>query len=352
MRRIKTLAMMWGLLLGVVAAQAQAFLDLPRDSQHAEVRQRIGLTDVTISYSRPLVKGRKIWGSLVPYDKVWRAGANENTTITFTDPVTIEGKPLAAGTYGLHMIPGEKDWTVIFSNNSTSWGSFTYDQKEDALRVSVKPQPSDLHDALTYDFDGLADDTAVVALRWEKLAVPFKVGVDVNQVALQSFRKQLRGAPKYTWEGWAEASDYLIRKKMDMKEALAFADESIKSEERVDNLILKARILDTLGRGSEAAPVREKALAMANALQLNGYGRTLQRDGKQDQAFEIFRLNGKRNPDHFIVHYEVARMAVAKGDFDNATQEMKTALAGSPDQFKPFLEGLLKRLEAKENINP
>src|SRR5580765_3931245 len=119
-----------------------ALLDLPRDSQHAKVIQRVGITDITINYHRPLVKGRKVWGNIVPYGQVWRAGANENTTIAFSDPVNIEGKSLAKGVYGLHMIPAENEWTIIFSKNSTAWGSFTYNQSEDALRVTVKPQPA------------------------------------------------------------------------------------------------------------------------------------------------------------------------------------------------------------------
>lgn len=119
------------------SACAQSVLDLPRPSQYAQVTQRIGLTDITISYSRPLVKGRKVFGGIVPYGQIWRAGANENTIIEFSDPVSIEGQPVAKGTYGLHMIPGETEWTVILSKTSSSWGSFTYDQKEDALRVKV-----------------------------------------------------------------------------------------------------------------------------------------------------------------------------------------------------------------------
>src|SRR5216110_3189837 len=126
-------------LCGTVSAQSD--LKLPDVSQAAEVKQRIALTDITIKYHRPLVKGRKIWGGLVPYGKVWRAGANENTTIDFSDPVSVEGQPLAKGIYGLHLIPGENEWTVIFSKNSSSWGSFSYDKAEDALRVTVKPQP-------------------------------------------------------------------------------------------------------------------------------------------------------------------------------------------------------------------
>ena len=146
---VRVLFAIEGLLLLGSLGQAQSFvLDLPRPSQHAVITQRIGITDITINYHRPVVNKRKVWGGLVPYGQVWRAGANENTTIKFTDPVTIEGKPLPKGTYGLHMIPGENEWTVIFSKNSTSWGSFTYDQAEDALRVTVKPQAADFHEAL------------------------------------------------------------------------------------------------------------------------------------------------------------------------------------------------------------
>jgi len=152
-----------------------AMLDLPRDSQHAKVIQRVGITDITINYHRPLVKGRKVWGGLVPYGEVWRAGANENTTIEFTDPVSVEGKPLAKGIYGLHMLPTESEWTIIFSKAAASWGSFTYDQSEDALRVTVKPQAGEMREALGYDFDEVTPNSAVVTMRWEKLAVPFKI---------------------------------------------------------------------------------------------------------------------------------------------------------------------------------
>src|ERR1043166_5046939 len=153
-------------LCGTVSAQSD--LKLPDASQAAEVKQRIALTDITVKYHRPLVNGRKIWGGLVPYGKVWRAGANENTTIEFSDPVSIEGKPLAKGIYGLHMIPAENEWTIIFSKNATAWGSFTYNQAEDALRVTVKPRAADPEEALAYEVDDITPTSAVIALRWEK----------------------------------------------------------------------------------------------------------------------------------------------------------------------------------------
>jgi len=156
---------------GVSYAQS-AVLDLPRPSQRAQVTQRIGITDITITYHRPLVNGRKIWDELVPYGKVWRAGANENTTISFSDPVLIEGKALDKGTYGLHMIPTADEWTIIFSKSSTSWGSFTYNEAEDALRVTVKPQATEMHNALTYDFDQVQPESSVVTMAWERSWFP------------------------------------------------------------------------------------------------------------------------------------------------------------------------------------
>src|ERR1035438_4337456 len=220
------------LLVGVIAVAqisfAQSFvLDLPRQSQRAEISQRIGITDVTISYHRPLVNDRKVWGGLVPYGQVWRAGANENTTITFSDPVMIEGKPLDKETYGLHMIPNADDWTIIFSKNSTSWGAFTYDEKEDALRVTVKPQPADMHNALTYDFDQLQPNSAVVELEWEKIAVPFKVSVDVHGDVQAGLKKQLRNLSQYTWMSWDDAANYLLTEKIALDDALTHADQSL-----------------------------------------------------------------------------------------------------------------------------
>src|ERR1039457_1140429 len=214
---------------------AQSFvLDLPLQSQRAQISQRIGITDVTISYHRPLINDRKVWGGLVPYGQVWRAGANENTTITFSDPVLIEGKPLDKGTYGLHMIPTADDWTVIFSRNSTSWGAFTYDQKEDELRVTVKPKAADMHNALTYDFDQLQPDSAVVELEGEKMAVPFKVSVDVHDVVQTSLKKQLRNLSQYTWMSWDNAANYLLAEKVGLEDALNYANKSVENEDRYD----------------------------------------------------------------------------------------------------------------------
>src|ERR1700704_634503 len=180
-------------------ASVRADLTLPDVSQHAVTKQRVGLTDVKITYHRPLVNGRKIWGGLVPLGEVWRAGANENTTIEFSDPVSVEGQPLAKGTYGLHMIPTTDAWTVIFSKMATAWGSYTYSQAEDALRVTVKPRPNEMEEALEYEFEELKPNSATVTLKWERLAVPFKVAIK-DETTVTHIRLQLRGRAQYEWQ--------------------------------------------------------------------------------------------------------------------------------------------------------
>ncbi len=331
---------------------AQSFvLELPRQSQRAQITQRIGITDVTISYHRPLVNDRKVWGGLVPYGQVWRAGANENTTITFTDPVMIEGKPLDKGTYGLHMIPNADDWTIIFSKNSTSWGAFTYDQKEDALRVTVKPKTADLHNALTYDFDELKPDSVVAELEWEKTAVPFKISVDVHDAVEASLKKQLRNLSQYTWISWDDAANYLVTEKIGLDDALTYANKSIENEDRYDNEITKSKVLAALNRKDEALAAQKKALELASPLQVHMYGRQLQGEKRSEEAFAIFRENAKKHPDQWFVHSGLARMYCSQGKFDDAAKEMKVALAGAPDNQKTYVDGLVKKLEAKQDIN-
>lgn len=357
MHRTRLLILLCGCLSMAGFGQAQTatgetlMLNLPRQSQHALITQRIGITDITINYHRPLANGRQIWGKVVPYGQVWRAGANENTTITFSDPVTIEGQALDKGTYGLHMIPGENQWTVIFSKDSAAWGSFSYKQDADALRVTVKPQTAELHDALAYDFDDLKPDSAAVTLRWDKVAVPFKVAVNVNDIVTASIRRQAYGINQYYWEGWDDAAGYFLANKINLDEALKDEDQSIQAEERYDNLLNKSKILDAMGRKDDAVAVRGKALEKASALQLYFYGRQLQAEKKPDEAFAIYRSNAKKFPDYWTSHVGLARVYSSQGDFDKAVKEVQTALVTAPDSNKANLENYVKRLQSKDDIN-
>ncbi len=335
---------------GVILGQSFV-LDLPLRSQSAEITQRIGITNITIKYSRPLVNNRKIWDGLVPYGKVWRTGANTNTTITISDPVTIEGKTLDKGIYGLHTIPNADEWTIIFSKNSTSWGSFTYDEKEDALRVNVKPKPAEMHNALEFDFDELQPDSATVKLKWEKIEVPFKVAVDVHERVRESLKKQLRTLSRYTWMSWDDAANYLLAEKIDLNDALAYAEKSIENEDRFENEITKSKVLTALNRQSEAAAAQKRALELGTPQQAHQFARELLTEKRSDEAFSIFRENAKKHPELWFTHEGLARMYSAQGKFDEAKNEIKAALAAAPNDRQSNLNELLKQLEARQDIN-
>ena len=351
------LAVALGSFAGVARAQfkngGQAIeLRLPTLSQRAIGTQRIGLTDITVNYCRPLVGGREIWGKAVPYGQTWRSGANENTTISFTDEVSVEGHALPAGTYGLHTIPTADQWTIIFSKNSTSWGSFSYNEKEDALRVNVKAHAAEFVEALEYSFDDPKPDSVAVTLRWEKLAVPFRVSADVNAIVLRSIQNQLRNTGGFSWAGYDEAANWLIDTNSNLDQAMKWEDQSIQIEERFENLLGKSQILEAQGKKEEAAALKPKALDVATGVQLHSYGRGLQIQKKQDEGFAVFKVNVKKHPNEWYSHGELARMASAKGDFETASKEMKLALVTAPDMAKPGIQRMIARLEKKEDINP
>ena len=336
---------------GTVSAQND--LNLPDVSQAAEVKQRVALTDITINYHRPLVNGRKIWGGLVPYGKVWRAGANENTTIEFSDPVSVEGQPLAKGTYGLHMIPNPDSWTVIFSKTNTGWGSYSYDQKDDALRVEVKPRPlAENKDALEYEFEDLKPTSTAVTLKWEKLGIPFTVSVNDADQTLQNIRTKMKGAGQFAWQAPYQAAQFCLTNKVDLDEALRWANLSIQNEERFENLSTKADILKALNKQDEAKTTWNKALVKAEGPQLYTYGRQLQNQKKGAEAIEIFKEVAKRFPNGVYGDLAQARVKSAAGDFTGALNDAKQAQAAAPSEGqKQAIQGLIDRLQAKQDIN-
>src|SRR2546430_10751812 len=338
--------------LGQIAS-AQSDLKLPDVSQAAEVKQRIALTDIAINYHRPLVNGRKIWGGLVPYGKVWRAGANENTTIELSDAVSVEGKPLPKGVYGLHMIPNPDSCTVIFSKTNTGWGSYSYDQKDDALRVDVKPRPlAETKEALEFDFEDLKPTSTAVTLKWEKLGVPFTVSVNDADQTLQNIRAQLKGRGQFTWQALDEGAQFCLTRKVDPHEALLWAQSTIQNEERFENLSTKADILKALNRQDEAKTTWNKALEKAKAPDLYTYGRQLQNQKKGAEAMEIFKEVAKRFPQGVYGYLAQARIKSAAGDFAGALNDAKQAQTAAPsDAQKQAIQGLIDRLGAKQDIN-
>ncbi len=248
-------------ILMLIAPSAFGQLKLPRVSQKASVTQTVGLTDVTITYSRPGVKGRTIWGDLVPYDKVWRTGANEATIVTFSRDVTIDGKPLQAGTYSLHTLPGKTSWTVIFNKKADQWGSYDYDAAQDALRFEVTPATGPMVEWMTFSFPDVGTDSAVVELAWEKLRVAFTIRADTTNQALADIRKALSGEVK-EWNVPYGAASFAFNNDLDNKaEAMKWIDQSLAIEERFWNLRLKAQMLAKEGKLKDAAAFGEKAVA-------------------------------------------------------------------------------------------
>ncbi len=290
------LALALYLSTGPSATAQPAPLTLPEASPKAAVTQTVGMTEIAIAYHRPAVNKRKIWGGLVPYKEVWRAGANENTTISFSSPVTVGGKPLAAGTYGLHMIPTEGEWTVAFSNQHAAWGSFSYDPKEDAARITVQARPAEFAERLSYRFEDPTENSVTVVLRWEKLEVPFAIAVDTKAVTLASIREQLRGLPRFFWQGWNQAAAWALRNDANVDEALAWSEESLKLNENFQNLRVKAALLEKKGDAKTAAALKERSLKLATEVDMNAYGYQLLGQKKVDEAVDVFKKNVKDHP--------------------------------------------------------
>jgi len=344
-------------------------------NQKAEVSQWIGPVKITINYSSPKVhapdgtdRTGHIWGELVPYGLTnlgfgttnagpWRAGANENTTISFSHPVKINGKDLKAGTYGLHLIvEKEGPWTYIFSNNSTSWGSFFYDDKEDALRVEATPSESEFSEYLTYLFDERKPNSAVAMLKWENKKITFTVEVPtVNDIYVTAMRNELRSSPGFSYLNYVSAANFCATNKINLDEALTWADAAISApfigQENFTTLQGKAGVLRAMGKEDEAIAIMDKAVnhPTASITQIHGYGRTLLSAGKNEKALEVFKLNAKLHPeDKFTPNVGLARGYTAIGDKKNAIKYWETAIKNIPDNQKQFLnvyQGELDKLK-------
>ncbi len=337
-----------GFLVGVPQAMAQApLLSLPEPSPSASVAQRVGLTDITIAYHRPAVGKRKIWGELVPYGEVWRAGANQNTTISFSSPVTIGGKKLPAGTYGLHMLPTEKTWSVILSTVATAWGSFSYDEKEDAVRLTVTPTTADSEESLEYRFENPTENSVTVVLRWEKLQVAFPITVDTKAVTLESLKGQLRGLGRFFWQDWNQAAAWLLRNDYDLDQGLAWVDRSIAIQSTFQNLRTKAGFLDKKGDTKAAAELRANAMKFATEADVNNLAYQLLGEKKFDEALALFKKNVKDYPKSSNVYDSLGEALALTGDKPGAIENYSKALSLSTDPAdKKRISAILARLKA------
>ena len=346
-----------------------AQMDLPPSGSNprATISEEVGITSITIKYSRPDVNKRegKIWGdgNVVTYgftslnlntnknDMPWRAGANETTTITFEHDVKVEGKDIKAGTYGLYMAVWADKVTLIFSNLSDAWGSFFYDEKKDVLRVDVKPVVLDKSvEYLKYEFIEHKEKYCVIALQWEKISIPFRVDVDVDNIVLARMREQVTGQRGFNAFNLQAAANYFINKNINLEEALAWQQRAALTK-TFSTLNTLATAYTKLNRLKEADSTINEALAFANANQYLNLGRGLIQAKRIDRSLEIFNAAQKKFGDAFTVNAGFMSYYSAKGDFTKALEYANRTLAQAPETAKPAVNANIAKLKEGKDIN-
>ncbi|HVG32013.1 MAG TPA: DUF2911 domain-containing protein [Pyrinomonadaceae bacterium] len=365
-------------LLAIILVATPLFAQVPYNSavpngytKKAVVSEQVGLTQVTIAYHRPAVRGRagKIWGGVVHKGFIdqgfgngkpapWRAGANENTVIEFDGDVKIEGQILPKGRYGLFIAYDPQESTVIFSRRTDSWGSFFYDEKEDALRVKVKPQPIENSvENLKYEFSNQTPNSAVIALSWEKLSIPFKVEVDYLKQQFEAFVAESQNPRGFTWQGlniaanWTLQNDYQLEKGLEWA-TLATSPKFPGDPTAFPALATKSLILDKLGKSDEAAAVIKTALPLGSVVELQQLGRQLLAAKKPQAALEVFQFNYNKNPNQFTTLTGMARGLSANGEYAKALEFANKALSLAPnDTGKQAVQAMIEKLKAGKDIN-
>ncbi len=359
------------------ALNANSQLTMPPDgdNEKSSVSQWIGPVEITITYNSPDVhapdgsdRNGHVWGELIPYGFTdpgfgtskaapWRAGANENTTIRFSHDVKIEGKDLKAGTYGLFIaVENEGPWTLIFSNNNASWGSYYYSEKEDALRVSVNAKDDVYTEWLTYGFENKLPTTATAYMQWEKKKLPFKIEVaNVNEIYFATIKNELRNNAGFNYQSWMNAALFCINNKIHLEEGLQFAESAISlpfiGVENFQTLQTKAMVLDVMNKQDDARKIMHKAIrhATATVTDVHLYARKLLKEGQKEKALEVFKFNRQQHPeDTFMTYAGLARGYAANKDKKNALKNWDIALKNLPEDQKPNLplyEAEIKKLK-------
>ncbi len=356
--------------LAILSAQSPV-LTLPPsgNNQKASVTQSMGAIKVTVEYSSPSVhspsgedRRGKIWGKLVPYGLTslgvgggkpapWRAGANENTVFSASEDISVEGSPLPAGRYGLHMIPGPEEWTVIFSKNSNAWGSFFYDEADDALRVKVKPHKHEYREWLAYEFPVRRPAETTLELQWEDLAIPLAIAAKTNDSYITHLRRELTSGYGFDYRAYMAAAQFCIQTNTNLDQGLEWAEAAVSKpfigQSNFDTLSTKAQALAKLKKDFEAKAIMQVALndPATTAIQIHQYGRALVAAHKNAEALEIFKLNAQRHGDAWPVHVGLARGYSATGDIPAALEHARKALPQAPDDLnRNGLEAMIKTL--------
>jgi len=348
------------LLLTCLSFNLAAQITTPRTpSPAANVAQTIGISTVTVSYSRPSVKGREIWGKLVPYgwnvqnfgngnSAPWRAGANENTTIKFSHEAKVEGHAVPAGEYGLFFVVNTDNTAeLILSKNYRSWGSFWYDEKQDLMRAKIQLRDIPFTEMLTYDFINNTKNSSELVLNWEKKQFPVKIEFAVDDIVMANAVEELKGPTGFGWQGYASAANYSLQNKIDLDQGLAWIDQAIAINKSFATLSTKSNILAAMGKKEESDKAWTDALSIATENELNTYGYAQLNNGQVDKAIEIFTLNTKRYPNSANCFDSLGEALATKGDNKNAILNFKKSLSmNPPPNVRANSEKFLRQLGA------
>lgn len=342
-----------------VTAGSQGITTPRTPSPAAVLTQTIGISTVAVSYSRPSVKGREVWGKLVPYGWTsqgfgsgalapWRSGANENTTIRFSHDAKVEGKTVPAGIYGLFFVINEDNSAeVILSKDHRSWGSFWYDETHDQMRAPIKARDISHTETLTYDFINPGKNGAELVLNWGKKQLPVKIEFAVDDIVMANATEELKGPVGFNWQGYASAANYALQNKINNEQALNWIDQAITQNNSFATLSIKSGLLRQTGKEAEADKIIADAIGKATEAELNAYGYQLLAQGKHDQAIDIFRLNTERYPKSANTWDILGEAYFTKGDKKNAIMNFKKSLTlNPPANVKANSEKFLRELGA------
>jgi len=322
--------------------------------------QTIGISTVTVKYSRPSVKGREVWGKLVPYGynvqpfgahnpAPWRAGANENTTIELSHNAKVQGVDVPAGTYGLTFVVNSDNSSgeVILSKDSRSWGSFWYDSTHDLMRAKIQLRDNPMTEQLTYDFINVDKNSGELVLNWEKKQFPVKIEFATDNIVMANAVEELKNTTGFGWQGYASAANYALQNNINLEQGLKWIDVAVATNNSFATLSTKSNILKAMGKTADADKIMADATVIATEVELNAYGYQLLAGGQQDKAIEILTLNTKRHPESANVWDSLGEAYATKGDKDNAIKNFKKSLTLNPAPLvKANSEKFLKQLGA------
>jgi tetratricopeptide (TPR) repeat protein len=337
---------------------AQQNLPFIRVSPQAKVAQNISFATIEINYSRPGVKDRVVYGELVPYGlssnafgngkpMPWRAGANENTTISISHDSEIDGNPLPAGIYSLHIIVQEEEWTLIFNKDYQSWGSFFYEESNDVLRIKVKPEKAPSMEWLLYGFENITTNSTDVFMHWGELKVSFEIEIDNHKIVLDTYRTQLMTLPGFNQAAWAAAARYCLTNYVNTKEAMTWIDKalSMNGGQNFNNTVVKAGLLSIEGKNDEGDQLIATAMNSATEAELNNYGYQLMGQSRLDEALKIFKLNIEKFPESWNTYDSYAEAWANKGDKKKAKEYYEKAHQMAPAAQKGRIEEIIKGLD-------